>query len=169
MLAAVSTAQVPRLSPACLPGSYAADTTTRSGMTSTGTSPDMRLGSPRRASWLGANSHSRTTLVQYPSHTTLPSRSVFLRPHTPTFHPAPQHRGPKRPPFPSPCPHLHAWNSSCAALAGTWTAGCCAASFRGARIPGVFCLGSGYRGGAFCFTSTHSEPGAGIFARILHC
>ena len=99
MLAEVSTAQVPRLSPAWLPGLYAANTTTRSGMTSTSASPDMRFGSPRRASWLGAI-HARRAQSQHPGPIP-PPHSLFTIPlrlsptSYPTLHPTPQALQPK--------------------------------------------------------------------------
>lgn len=138
----MSTAQVPRLSPAWLPGLYAANTTTRSGMTSTSASPDMRFGSPRRASWLGAI-HARRAQSQHPG--------PIPPPTLPPYHPAPSFSDI----IPHASPHsastaaqnvlllrlrvpYHARNSSCAALAGTQTAGHRAASFRGTRTPGFF-------------------------------
>ena len=147
MLAEVSTAQVPRLSPACLPGLYAADTITRSGMTSSSALPDTRFGSPRRASWLGAI-HARRAQSQHPGPILL-SHSVFtislrLSPTSyPTFHPTPQHCSPKRPPSVSVSPITH---GILAVL--RWPARgrpAIAPQVSAVRVLRGFCLGSDYQ------------------------
>lgn len=168
MLAAVSTAQVPRLSPACLPGSYAADTTTRSGMTSSGTSPDMRLGfpPPRLVARNNSDGHSRSILA--PLTPPYPPRSVFLRHHTPRS-PAPAAPRPNTSSFSvSVSPLTHGIPAVLRWPARGWS-GRHAASFRGTRNPGGgVCLGSGYRaepasrGRGFCL-SAQSESGAGFY------
>ena len=62
----------------------------------------------------------------------------------------------------------HARNSSCAALAGTQTAGRRAASFCGTRTPGFFASARTIErsphqgGGGFCITLAQSESGAGF-------
>ena len=69
-------------------------------MTSTSASPDMRFGSPRRASWLGAI-HAGRAQSQHPGPIP-PSHSLFtnllrLSPTSyPTFHPTPQASQPKK-------------------------------------------------------------------------
>ena len=108
--------------PGCL--AHMPDTTTRSSMTLSSTSPDMRLGSPRR---LVARSNSRQTgTVAAPWSNT---------PHTPFHHPAPSFSDtiPRvHPPRSATAQNVlllrlrvpsHAWNSGCAALADTRTTG----------------------------------------------
>lgn len=124
--------------PGCL--AHMPDTTTRSSMTLSSTSPDMRLGSPPR---LVARSNSRQTgTVAAPCpiplpHSLSPPRSVFPRRRTPRS-PAPQHRGPKRPPSPSPCPLSRMEFRLCCAGRHAGRPGRRAASFRGTRSPGGF-------------------------------
>lgn len=101
----------------------------------------MRFGSPRRASWLGAI-HARRAQSQHPGPILL-SHSLFtiplrlsptsyptLSPHAAALQPKPFLLLRLRVPY-------HARNSSCAALAGTRTAGHRVASFCGTRTPGV--------------------------------
>lgn len=164
--------------PARLPGSYAADTTTRSGMTLSGTSPDMRLGSPRRLVAMSKSTpdgHSRSTLVQLPSHTSsYHSAPSFSDPIT-SVSPRPAAPRPKTSSFSVSVSLLHAWNSSCAALAGTWTVGPSRRKFLWYAYSGGFCLGSGLpsearvKGEGLLLYFDAVRIGSRGFARILHC